>query len=308
MMDFCDEIVVFYGKMGKFVTKFSKTTFRHSCFCDKIKAMIPKIFKKYGTQLVYIFSITGFFLLFILLYEPRACTELLHCGEGYTSIRNIFAFNISIFCSIILVTLFLTRTIFFLISRRNGISLGVYIGWCVGEAACIAAFLALYATLMDMGSDNYFSYLGRAFRCSSTIIMFPYVIVTLSYYLHVSKSEETISDETRIKFYDNRHLLKLVVLRASVLYIEAQENYLHIHYVENDREKVYELRNSMKSVEELCEKAGFTRIHRSYIVNPTQVKSIEKSTDGHYFATINAPSEEKLVVSKKYQEIFTKFA
>lgn len=270
--------------------------------------MIPKIFKKYGTQLVYVFGLTGFFLLFILLYEPKACMELLHCGEGYTGIRNIYAFNLSIFCAIILVTLFITRTIFYFIARRNSMALGVYIGWCLGEAVCTAAFLALYATLMDKGSDNYFTYLGRTSGFSSSILIFPYVLITLSYYLHTARNSESVTDESRIKFYDNRHLLKLVVLKSSLLYIEAQENYLHIHYAENGREKVHELRNSMKSVEETCEKAGFIRIHRSYIVNPARVKSLEKGEDGHYFATMGEPSNERLVISKKYHEIFTNFA
>lgn len=290
------------------MTKTGVSTFRHNCFCDKIKTMIPKIFKRFGTQLVYIFGITGFFLLFILLYEPKACMELLHCGEGYTSIRNIQAFNLSIFCAIILVTLFITRTIFFLITRRNNMNMGIYIGWCLGEAVCIAAFLALYATLMDKGSDNYFTFLGRASGSVSSILIFPYIIISLSYCLHSARNSESVTDESRIRFYDNRHLLKLVVLKSSLLYMEAQENYLHIHYAENGREKVYELRNSMKSVEELCEKSGLIRIHRSYIVNPAKVKSLEKGEDGHYFATMMEPSEERLVISKKYHEIFTKFA
>lgn len=266
---------------------------------------IPKAIKKFSTSLIYVFSIVGFYLLCILLYEPKAAVELLHAGEGISIIENVFPLNISIICAIILISLLLTRSGFYFIGRHNDISLLTYLIWCIGEVLMCSSFIALYITLMNKGSDNYFIYLGQSISTTLSLMIYPYSLLTLIFYYNEARNDETITDETKIKFYDNRHLLKFVVMRSSILYIEAHENYLRIHYLENDREKSYELRNTMKSVEEISRRAGFVRIHRSFIANPSYVKMVAKGADGHYFATISTPSAEELPVSKKYQENIT---
>lgn len=260
----------------------------------------PKILTRFSTHLVYIFSSTGYFLISILLYEPRAASELLMAGDGLTGIGKIYPFNLSITCAIILVCLFITRIILYCLRKRIDMGMPGYIIWCIGEIVIISAFIALYTSLMAMGQENYFVFLGRSFKCIATLLVYPYSILTLSYSLYDSRHADKTTDDQRMKFYDNRHLLKLVALKSSILYIEAQENYLHIHYLENGREKTYELRNSMRSIETLCEKSGFVRSHRSYIVNPDHVKLVAKGADGHYFASMDTDSDIEIPVSRKY--------
>ena len=86
-----------------------------------------------------------------------------------------------------------------------------------------------------------------------------------------------------------------------MLYIESNENYIIVHYLENAIEKRFQIRTSMKNIEPLCEQAGFARAHRCYIVNPLHVKSIRKGVGGLNFADLGT-GDDGIPISKKYYE------
>lgn len=238
----------------------------------------------------------------ILLYEPKLLVELLHSGEGVARVSNIYAFNIAIVCAICLGTMLLGRLLFLFAKKWLSFTVPYYAFWCVGEVLVMSAFVALYITLIGGMQQPYFNYLGLCFRSLITILVYPYVIIAQIYYAS-NLPKQFIHDEgMRLKFYDNRHLLKFSTTASSILYIQANENYLNICYVENDKVKEYELRNSMKSVEELCQKAGFVRAHRSYIVNPSQVKMVAKADMGRYVAKFSVPDSPEIPVSKRNYE------
>ena len=90
-----------------------------------------------------------------------------------------------------------------------------------------------------------------------------------------------------------------------MLYIEANENYIIVHYQENGIEKRFQIRNSMKNIEPLCERAGFVRTHRSYIVNPAHIRMVRKDVNGLYFADLGTENSDGIPVSKKYYDNVT---
>jgi DNA-binding LytR/AlgR family response regulator len=61
----------------------------------------------------------------------------------------------------------------------------------------------------------------------------------------------------------------------------------------------------MKSIEPLCEQAGFARTHRCFIVNPMHIKSIRKDTGGVNFADLGCERSEGIPISKKYYDNIT---
>lgn len=252
--------------------------------------------------LVHVFVIPLFLLLSVLLYEVRPLCDLLHAGEGISTISNIYPFNIAIVFTIVIGSMLICRLSYYFLRKRVRLSLSYYAAWCVMEIVVCSAFVALYVTLISRGQFNYFVFLGRSFRSLSTLMVYPYVIIYQSYYILDLKNNVKDEDDVRIKFYDNRKLLKFTTTAASVLYIQAAENYIDIYYMENGKVKLYELRNSMKNIEQLCAKCGFVRVHRSYLVNPANVRSVAKASEGRYFATMNASGVEDVPVSKKYYQ------
>jgi DNA-binding LytR/AlgR family response regulator len=76
--------------------------------------------------------------------------------------------------------------------------------------------------------------------------------------------------------------------------------------MEGDRIKVYELRNSMKSLENTAAGRNLVRCHRSYYVNPRHVKVLSRDKDGVIYTEFTDPNIKKVPVSKLYYESLAK--
>lgn len=261
----------------------------------------PKSIAALPALLIHTFILPISFLIALLFYEPSSFTHLMHSGaEEHEAIGNVYLFNIVIVATIILVSTLMERLLLFFMRRRLDLDIFRYGVWCFGEVLVTSLFVAMYLSLMDKSDINYFEFLGRSLTNIFSVLFFPYVIVALMYIVYEAPQSIDEQNDKRMKFYDNRHLLKFTTLSSSVVFVEAQENYLLIHYLENGKAKKYELRNSMKSIEVMCEKVGFVRTHRSYLVNPQHVKLVAKGEDGRYYATTDLPGDFEIPVSKRY--------
>ncbi len=261
----------------------------------------PKAFVKFMPVYVYALVLPAFYLLSILWYEPARMHEMLCAGGGH-----LFTLNISIISAIILVVMSFSRLLLWLLRKQLNMNMGWFALWCVSETVLASAFSALYLVLMGHGADgSFFAYFGHCIAMLGSLFIYPYLILTLAYCLHDAQSGTPAESGDRLRFYDLRHQLKFITSVESVLYIESNENYIIVHYEENGIEKSCQIRNTLKNVEEVCEKAGFVRTHRGYIVNPQHVKLIRKSEGGYYFADLDTGSENGIPVSRKYYDSVT---
>ena len=250
---------------------------------------------------VYALVLPMAFLLGQLWFEPARTYELL-CSGG----EQFYSFNISIVAAILLGVLSLSRVLLWLLRKHLNMTLGWFALWCVGETVLASAFSALFLVLMGHGDNGgYFAYFGRCIAILISMFICPYLILTLAYCLHNATSNTLPETGDRLKFYDLRHQLRFITSASSVLFIEASENYIIVNYEENGIKKKCQIRNTMKSVEPLCETAGFVRTHRSYIVNPAHIKLIRRSESGYYFADLGTGDEEGIPVSRKYYDNVT---
>ena len=261
-----------------------------------------KVFGGISTHVLYVVAIPLFFFLFMLLYEPFNANEYLSCG------RDLFSFNVTMLFAIMLVLMGISRTVLWLLGRKKDISLPFYGAWCAGELFIMSFFMALFTWLIRGREIPYFSVLGKCFEMSFLVSIYPYLIITLLLLIktnllksYASTDSELFSDNSLIRFTDAGQRLKLAIAPASVVYVEAEENYVRIHYVDGEHMKEYVLRNSMKAVEELSERFGLIRSHRSYIVNPAHVKILRKDKEGVIMADFDVQAEP-VPVSKKYYD------
>lgn len=266
----------------------------------------PKSLLRFPPQLLHFLGLPIFFLMFVLYYEPATICGILSTEVSSVGNDRVFAFNLSLVSAIILTVLAMSRILFYLLREVSDMKLLWYAIWCFEEVFVMTCFIALYFSLIDSTSKTYLDFLGQLFTCNLSVLSFPYIILTLSYYLHDEKNRRMDIDEgRRLKFYDSRHLLRFVTLASSILFVEAAENYVIIHYEENGVQKKYQLRNTMKQVEAVCQKAGLIRAHRSYLVNPTHVAQLKKEKNGMFFAELDAGTERTIPVSKKYYEVLS---
>lgn len=259
-------------------------------------ANIPVTYRRFYSQLLHVLALPAFFFVFILIYRPFNIVKLLG--------TELFGVHITIITTIILVSLMVTRVIYYFLPLKLNYSL--YSVWCLAEIIFTSFFSALYLWLVLHKPMPYFDVLAHSFRFIILSLIFPYVILALALRIaeyHRVDQLPTEDEKQRMRFYDEKHNLKIVLQSHSVLYIQAETNYVNINYLENDKPRTYMLRSSMKAIDELCQDHGLIRCQRSFYVNPLHVKVLRKEKDGVMYAELDAPDVQNIPVTKRYYEI-----
>ena len=259
---------------------------------------IPVNFLKFGRQALHFVAIPAFFFLFMILYKPFGLEEHLELHYGS------FTFNISIITAIIFVVLLISRLSLWGVGRSSsGVKKRTYFVWCLLEIVAVSLFVGLYVTKMSAGVYTYVDIVPVAFTYLTGILVFPYVILFLILESDLlARLGENEPSDSRMHFYDEKHILKFVTDPSAVLYIESDENYCNIFYYEGGSVKSVIIRCTMKGISEMCEQAGILRCHRSYFVNTRRIKVLKKEREGLSIAQLDVPSLKGIPVTPRYYD------
>ena len=160
--------------------------------------------------------------------------------------------------------------------------------------------------LITIGREQYsfFYALPRCLVDFSGVLVFPYLIVEFGTIIYAKNREaaEPVADDNLIRFKDSNQKLKLAVAASSLLYVEANENYVNIVYLDGESVKKYQLRSSMKRLEDMLHKQGLQRCQRAFFVNPSHVTVLRKDASGFVFADLDTPGTPPIPVSKTYYD------
>lgn len=262
--------------------------------CDIDMTVIPRIFRQFIPQLLHVIVLPVFFCLFALIYEPFGLRQFI--GDDWYEVHVI------IISCILLVSTILCRLLYYFLPLKLNYSL--YAFWSIGEVFFASFFVALYLMEVLHKSAVYFSIVSFSFKFLLLTLVIPYIILALSMIIAEfrRKVNEPDEKELRMRFYDDKHNLKLVLQPSSVLYISAEINYVNIYYVDNDKVRNYILRSSMKALDEICQDNGLLRCHRSYYINPKHVKVLRKDKDGIVYAELDARDVMNIPVTKRYYD------
>lgn len=256
-------------------------------------------YKNIAEQLCHILIIPSFFLGFILIYTPFSIKEYYSIGSYSTT------FHYMMLVCIMIGVLLISRLMLFAIIRHTKLTWIQFIIWCAGEVFATSAFHALYATLFYKGVIYYFSALAMAIKHTYLIVMYPYTILILGLVIHnykvaIQERLARVEDNKLVKFYDEHKRLKLTIAPLSLLYIQAEANYVNICYLDNEKEKTFLLRCSMKSLEETMKRCSMVRCHRSFYVNPTHIRLLSRGKEGQIVAELKTTKETVIPVSRQY--------
>ena len=162
---------------------------------------------------------------------------------------------------------------------------------------------------------------NASIKNTSLIILLPYTILWLFFSwqdnatrLHeLEEKEFTVAKPSggMIPFRDEKGTLRLSVQLEDLLYLEAADNYVLIHYLQRNKLQRFMVRNSMKNYEEQFNESNIIRCHRSYMVNLEKVEVIRKEKDGLHLELETDPPISLLVSKtyvKKVMEIFSKIS
>ena len=239
---------------------------------------VPRLFRRFMPQLIHMLVLPLFFFLFVLIYRPFG----LNAFFG----KELFGVHVTVIACIVFSCIVVTRLLYYYLPLKLNYTL--YIVWCFSEVF----FISLFSSL-----------LSRAFEFVLFSLAIPYAILALSLRIYdLTSLKNEPSSANRMRFYDSNHNLKFVATADTILYIAAEENYINIYYMDNGKVKFYVLRNSMKSVDELCLSNGLVRCHRSFYVNPAHVRVLRKEKEGVVLAELDMDDVRDIPVSKKFYE------
>ncbi len=233
---------------------------------------------------------------------------LLYCPfafKNYDITFSSYSFHTTMTVSIILLVMIVARLAMMFINKKNPFKQRQYYFACLFEIIFASGFTGLYLWLFDKKAQAYFLYFGYAF----IYLVVPMVIAYIILYQHftILEKEEALDEagkmgqNEKIRFLDERGNVKLIVAQASILYIQSDENYLRIYYLDEGKLNNYLLRSSMKRIEEMCAKNGLIRCHRSYFVNKDHVQVLQKDKEFTY-AILDVPTAAHIPVSKNYYD------
>ena len=257
---------------------------------------IPASLLSLSALFIHILAVPVFFLGFILIYESHWMMRYLDAGQDLATINTLMLTSI-------LVGVTAVSRIPLTLSHLR-LSWWQYALWSLAEIFVFSCFAALYMALI-YGTYGYFPALGECLRLSFATLSYPYIIFALLF-AFIRPDEAHVNEEDLVRFADSTGRLKLVIAHDVILYIEAQENYVSIHYMEGEKRKEYSLRQSMRGIEELMDKHGIIRCQRSYFVNPRHVTVLRRDKEGFIQAEMDVPNSKPVPVSPKYYEQLSK--
>lgn len=259
---------------------------------------IPSSLLSVTVMMIHILAVPVFFLGFVLIYESNWMVRFLETDP------KMFTINTLMLASIMIGVMIVSRLMMRAFGSQVRLSWWQYTAWCFGELFVWSCFAALYMALI-YGHFGYFPALAKCLEMVLSILSYPYIITALLF-AYARPDEEEVAEEDLVRFVDSTGRLKLVIAHDVVLYIEAQENYVSIHYMEGSKLKEYSLRQSMRGIEELMEKHGIIRCQRSYFVNPRHVTVLRRDKEGFIQAELDVANSQQVPVSPKYYEQLSK--
>lgn len=217
-------------------------------------------------------------------------------------------------------TLILSRIILYLCSRRHRMTPAALAIWIVTELLiCVSVISLVLWAVGGTGKIELAPLVGTVVLGFIGVLLVPTVVTYLILRLHEAQNEiirlrQTISNQdpatqtpadTNVNFYAKGGRMAFSTKLSNILYIEAADNYVNLHYLNDNKEDTFILFNSMKNIEKSFSGTSLMRCHRGFMVNAMNVKLMRKDGMGLLLELHN--SDKVVPVSKSYAAPITQY-
>ena len=205
--------------------------------------------------------------------------------------------------------------------RRNAAPMTILI-WLLAELIAVIAVMELVLWGLSGGGRLQMAPLAADLLMGILIVeALPYVIAMLVFRLRLEHAEvlrlhALVEDlhpadalnasgqsERTVNFHDKGGRLVFSTQGGNILYIEAADNYVNIHYLNDGHEDTFILHNSLKELEQRMQGGFMLRCHRGYMVNVDNVKLLRK--EGQQLLMELNGSAKVIPVTKTYASSVT---
>ncbi|MFH0760260.1 MAG: LytTR family DNA-binding domain-containing protein [Bacteroidota bacterium] len=274
-----------------------------------LRQTIPDYFVRPRSTVIQIIFTSLFAYAFILMYHPFGSQNWYDVNQGQ------FAFYAGFLVVLGMVVVIGSRIIMTRIRKRWRITIAGYALMIALEVIAMAGFYMMIEKVFLKDSRYWFEVYYTAIQKTSLILLIPYLI-SLLYFAWEDKKQklERLLVQRKqeegprfVIFHDENGEIRLTIKLDDLIYIEANENYVFIHYLEDNKPGRFLLRNSMKKIEEQLSDYPVVRCHRSYIINLIRVRLVKKNRTG-FTARMISPEELNIPVSDRYwHEVQSRF-
>ncbi len=276
---------------------------------------IPDYLNRKGNIVRLILFTAAFALAFINIYAPFGADSYLNLG----GIRLFLYSSFVILTGMLVVVV--SRVIMYHFNKWKPLNYWRYIVWVIAEILVMAFVYCIYVKFILADERDFMEIFNASIKNTSLIILLPYIILWLffSWQDNAKRLQELEGKDHSharpsggmIPFRDEKGTLRLSVQQEDLLYLEAADNYVSVHYLHRDKLQRFMVRNSIKNYEEQFKDSNIVRCHRSFMVNLDKVDIIRKEKDGLHLELDTDPLVS-LLVSKTYvqtvMEAFSKIS
>jgi len=267
---------------------------------------IPPYYITSKNTVIQIVFTTVFAYVFINLYKPFGA------GEWYEVTWWVFSLASGILVVSGMLVVLASRLFMFWLKRKRPITILYFALMIAGEIIFMAVFYVLlerWALKKDIRPFAMLVYF--AVQNTALILLIPYLISVLFFEWQEKKMslEKLIKQISRkayfITFKDEKGTLRLTLKTNDLIFLEAYDNYVVIHYESSETMKSYLIRNTLKQFEKDFAEFPLLRCHRSYTVNMNHVKMMKREK-GIIQLLMDNVGQHAIPVSKTYAEIVSK--
>ncbi len=266
-----------------------------------LQSTIPSYLLEKRNIIQLILFTAAFALVFIYVYEPF----------GVDAWFKVSRWTLLLYLSIITLTgvlvVVISRIIMFKTRHRYKLKLWQYLVWVMAEVFFMGLFYTLYQKLILDDLRFFPDLLVISVQNTALVLLLPYSVMWLYFSWSENKKklesinapQEVAQLMDMVHFRDERGILRLSVKAGMLIYLEAADNYVYIHYLDGNRQVRQLLRNNLKKLEEELVKTSLVRCHRSYMVNSNRVMLIRREKEG-LTLELDLPEKLNIPVSKSY--------
>lgn len=261
--------------------------------------LVPDFFVSRRNSTIQILFTTVFAYFFINVYQPFGSMD------WYAVSWWVFSFVSGLIVIAGMLVVLASRLIMFAVKKYRPITVRYYAVMIVFEIIVKGALYTVVERLALVDETPFFPAFVVALQNTSLILLIPYLISTLFFAWWEKKvSLETLLRQLRYKpefipLHDENDALKLSIKSLDLLYLEADDNYVIIHYKSGENLKKYILRNTLKKLEKQMEGYPLLRCHRSFMVNIDQIKMLKRD-QSQYNLWLDASGSVSIPVSKSF--------
>jgi DNA-binding LytR/AlgR family response regulator len=266
---------------------------------------IPEYLVEKGNIVRLILYTALFALIFINIYQPFGSSEWFKV----TDIMYFLFSSLVILAGVLIVVV--SRIIMYHYAKEKNVFIWQYILWVLAEIVAMATFYTLFEKIVLHDARDLMDMIRESTINTGLVLLLPYSTIWLYFsWIENKKKLDILSRDDEIKevggkgmfnFFDEKKELRLSVLADQVVWLEAADNYVKIHYLNKGKIATFMIRNALKVMEASFANTSLVRCNRSVMVNFDKVNVLRKEKEG-IFLGLDLENVPDIPVSKTYAD------